>query len=240
MKIIAFNGSPRGVHSNTHVMVESFLAGAKNAGAETEQILLAEKNINPCKGCLSCWIKTPGKCVHNDDMAELLEKLIVADIVVFATPLYIFNVTGIMKNFMDRTIPLANPHFERDETGICRHIDEEGKTPKYVIISNCGFPEQEHFKALHSFFETFAHHSQGEILAEIYRGQGELLRRSDLLLKPIIHHYKKLLEEAGGQIVKNSKLSAELIAKLNKPLVPIEMYIKEVNKQFDKALAQNK
>jgi multimeric flavodoxin WrbA len=238
MIITAFNGSPRGKESTTYVMVESFLAGAREAGAETEQVLLAEKQIAACKGCFACWLKTPGKCVINDDMPELLKKIAISDIIVFATPLYVFNVTGIMKNFMDRMIAAADPHFEQDENGASRHIATRANAPKIVAISNCGFPEQVHFKVLHSLFEVLAHHMHTELIAEIYRGEGALLTNAPLLLKPLVHHYKKLLEEAGKQVVKYSKLSEELVTKLNKPLVPIDMYIKEANKQFDKILQQ--
>jgi multimeric flavodoxin WrbA len=239
MKILAINGSPRGKKGNTFIMVESFLAGAKAAGAETEHVLLAERQIEPCKGCFSCWLKTPGKCVIKDDMTEMLEKIKTKpDIVVFATPLYVFNVTGLMKNFMDRTVPLADPHFDKDESGLCSHASKNSYGPKLVVISNCGFPEQEHFKALHGFFEIYAQQSHGKLLAEIYRGQGGILNNDSLLLRPFISHYKKLLETAGSEIVKNEKLSDDLIAKLNKPLVPIDMYIKEANKNFDKALAK--
>jgi len=238
MKIIAFNGSPRGSEGNTYIMVESFLKGAKAAGAEVEQVLLSEKNIKHCQGCFSCWLKTPGQCVIKDDMSELLEKYVAADIIVIATPLYVFNVTGIMKDFMDRTIPLGDPHFEASKGGICRHVFENNITKKYVIISNCGFPEQEHFEVLHNLFNKTWKYQVGEVLAEIYRGQGAILTNPPFLLKPIINGYKSLLEEAGSQIVKNSKLSEDLITKLNKPLIPIDLYIKEANKGFDKILSK--
>jgi multimeric flavodoxin WrbA len=238
MKITAFNGSPRAAQGNTYVMVEAFLAGAKAAGAETEQVLLAEHKIEPCKGCFSCWLKTPGKCVYQDDVPALIAKMASSDVVVFATPLYFFNVTGIMKNFMDRMVVGGDPHIGKDENGESRHIAKKTNTPKLVVISNCGFPEQTHFKVLHSLFEVVAHHMHTEVIAEIYRGEGALLSNPPLLLKPLIHHYKKLLEEAGKQIVESSKLSDELIAKLNKPLVPIDMYINEANKKFDQILAK--
>lgn len=239
MKIVAFNGSPRGANGNTYIMVESFLAGARASGAETEHVLLAEKKISPCKGCFACWIKTPGKCAIDDDMAELLPKLTSADIIIYATPLYIYTVSGILKNFMDRIIPIADPHFAKDEkTGLCRHSGRKGdRKGDFVVISNCGFPEIEHFKALSFFFKTYAESSDSKLLAEIYRTQGELLRNAPLLLKPIVHGYKKLLEQAGKEIVEDSKLSEDLIAKLAKPLVPVDMYIKEANKAFDKLLS---
>ncbi|MBA4380669.1 MAG: flavodoxin family protein, partial [Anaerolinea sp.] len=67
MKIVAFNGSPRGRKSNTDRILLPFLEGAREAGAETEVIYLQGKKINHCLGCYTCWTKTPGVCVHKKD-----------------------------------------------------------------------------------------------------------------------------------------------------------------------------
>lgn len=186
MKITAFNGSPRAEKGNTHIMVEEFLNGARDAGAETEYILLAKYKIFHCLGCFTCWMKTPGKCVHNDDMKDLLPKFYNADIVVVATPLYVDNVTGIMKDFMDRLIPTLDARFDKDENGECRHINTSAKIPKFVVISNCGFPEQSHFQVLRLLFKRITRNMCSEVVAEIYRGGGALLEAKSLLLKPLI------------------------------------------------------
>jgi multimeric flavodoxin WrbA len=112
IKILAFNGSPRGKQSNTDLIVQPFLDGARKAGAETKTIYLRELESKPCQGCYTCWTKTPGVCVHKDDI-PLLVKMRPADIIVYATPLYIFTVSGIMKDFMDRQIPNVQPHIVR-------------------------------------------------------------------------------------------------------------------------------
>jgi multimeric flavodoxin WrbA len=238
MKIIAFNGSPRGMNSNTHIMVSAFLEGAKKAGALVENVFLTEKKIHPCVGCFNCWIKTPGKCVIKDDMVELIEKFNGADIVVFATPVYVDNVTGLMKNFIDRLISSANPRFEKDSSGECRHIPSPGNIPKLVVISNCGFPEQTHFQVLHLLFERMARNMGSEVIAEIYRGEGELLRNKIVVLWPIIYYYKRLLQKAGQEVVTNLMISSKTKTKLEKPLVPIDLYIKSANKHFNKAIAK--
>ncbi|MCD4708946.1 MAG: flavodoxin family protein [Candidatus Sabulitectum sp.] len=231
MKIVAFNGSPRGSAGNTHIMVENFLAGAEKAGAETENILLVEKNIGYCRGCFACWLKTPGKCVVRDDMEELLEKFS-SDIVVFATPLYVDNVTGIMKNFMDRMIPRLEPFFDKDENGECKHSERTGHSPGFVVISNCGFPEMAHFQVLKLLFKRVARNAGSRITAEIYRDGGGLLANPMPILKPFLHHYKKLLQKAGGEVVTGGRISDKTQAKLEKPIVPPEQYIRTANKSF--------
>jgi multimeric flavodoxin WrbA len=240
MKITAFNGSPRGRKGNTHIMVEEFLNGAREAGAETENIFLVEKEIKHCLGCFQCWTKTPGQCVLKDDMAELLSKFISSDIVVFATPLYVDNVTGIMKNFMDRIVPLADPRFEKDEGGECRHLSRFEKHPRIVVISNCGFPEQSHFQVLKLLFKRVARNMGSEVIAGIYRGGGELLGNPLLILKPLIWKYKQLLRQAGREVVENLKLSAETSAQLEAPIVPEEQYIKGANDHWNRILSQIK
>ena len=239
MKITAFNGSPRGNNGNTHIMVEEFLSGAKEGGAEVENIFLAKKEIKHCLGCFKCWTKTPGKCIIKDDMEELMSKFISADIVVFATPLYVDNVTGIMKNFMDRLVPLADPHFEKDKDGECQHLKRFEKGPAGIVaISNCGFPEQSHFQVLKLLFKRIARNMGAEFIAGIYRGGGELLRDPPLILKPLVWKYKRLLRKAGREVVENLKLSGKTSAQLDEPIIPDDQYIKGANDNWNKLLSQ--
>lgn len=239
MKITVFNSSPRGERSNTNIMVQAVLEGAKDAGAECENIFLAGKNIKPCLGCFACWIKTPGKCVIKDDMAELLDKTKEPDIIIFATPLYVDNVSGIMKNFMDRSIPLSQPYFKKDEQGEYRHETRDTKPPKIAVISNCGFPEQSHFQVLKLLFRRLARNMSSELIAEIYRGEGELLKVDFFLLKPVINKYKNLLKTAGREMVENLKLSDKTMQELEKPLIPYDMYISSATKEWNQALKKS-
>jgi multimeric flavodoxin WrbA len=242
MKITAFNGSPRAERGNTHVMVEAFLAGAREAGAKTENVFLAKKKIAPCIACYACWMKTPGKCSQRDDMDELLDKVIASDVVVFATPVYVDNVTGIMKNFMDRLIAIGDPHWERDENGECRHLMRNPKPAKIAVISNCGFPQQSHFQVIRLYYRRVARNIHAELIAEVYRDGGALLTTSAKELLPLVARYKKLVERAGRETVESSRLSPETIAKLEEPLLPsttyVEDFVRFANKRVDDILAK--
>ena len=235
MKITIFNGSPKTRNSNTHFIAKEFIKGAEKLGAEVENIFLFTKKIKNCLACFDCWSKTPGKCIIKDDTEELLEKFINSDVVVFATPLYVDNVSGIMKNFMDRILPIIHPIIEKDEKGESRHKKRYEKYPKIVVISNSGFPEQSHFQVLRLLFRRIARNMHSEVIGEIYRGGGELLQVKKAILKPLINKYKKLVRKAGEEVVKNMRISKELQEKLEKPIIPNSFYISGANKSWPKS-----
>jgi len=242
MRITAFNGSVRAERGNTNVMVEAFLAGARAAGAETENVFLGKKEIKPCIACYACWMKTPGKCAQRDDMNGLLEKAIASDVVVFATPLYVDNVTGIMKNFLDRFIAIGDPHWERDENGECRHSMRYDKPRRIAVISNCGFPQQSHFQVLRLYFRRLARNIHAELIAEVYRDGGALLTSTIPELQPLVARYKKLVEAAGRETVERSRLSADTVARLEEPLLPSATYVEDflgfANKRVDEIISK--
>lgn len=234
MKITIFNGSPRMERGNTHWMAREFSKGAESAGAEVENIFLASKTIYPCRGCFTCWTKTPGQCVIQDDMANLLSKCRGTEIVVFATPVYVDNVTGVMKNFLDRCVCSADPHFGKDANGECRHVlPSKAKPPKLVIISNCGFPEQTHFQVISHYFKRVARNMSTEVIGEIYRGGGAILTAPSPFLMPKLARYKQLLQKAGREIATTLKLSDETRAELERPIISDEQYIKHANEWWD-------
>lgn len=240
MKITVFNGSPKGEKSNTHIMVKEFLAGAESVGAEVENIFLIQKELNHCIGCFTCWKKTPGICIHKDDMPDMLDKYLNSDIVVFACPVYIGTVTGLMKDFLDRLLPIADPRIGKTKEGITCHLQRYENLPKFVLISNCGFPEQLHFEYFDSCFKYLELVGEAEIIARIYRGQGEMLGIDHPLLQLLLNDYRNTLRQAGKEVVLHGGLSDETILKLEQPLVPYDQYTDMANKHFNEALAKLK
>lgn len=236
MKIVIVNSSPKTDQSNTHVMVEAFSRGAVAAGAEVENIFLAKYNIKPCSACLSCWFKTPGKCILNDDAEMILNRIAGAELLVFATPLYVDNVSGIMKLLMDRMISKGSSLTETDKSGETRHIAKQSKLTKIGVISNCGFPEQDQFQVLRLLFRRIARNMNVELAVEIYRGEGTLLTVEGVELKPIIDQYKKLVEKAGNEAATMGKITEETLTELEKPLIPYGIYNKAVNENITKEL----
>lgn len=232
MKIAVINGSHRGKNGNTNIMVSAFLKGAAAAGAEVVTIFLAEKNIDYCKACKACWFKNPGKCVIKDDMAEIVELIKDADIRVLATPLYFDNISGLLKNFMDRMMVTASPYWCKDREGECRHLTTE-ISPQLVMIANCGYPERSHFQVISHWIKRHARNLNTEVIAEIYAPQGALLGIKENAVGTIIAQYLKVLETAGREIATNKKLTTETMARLEQKFIPDEIYIQEVKKSVD-------
>ena len=242
MKIVALNGSPRAEMSNTHVMVDAFLSGARDGGADTENVFLAKKKINHCLGCFSCWLKSPGECVQSDDMPELISKYQSADVVIFATPLHVDNVSGIMKDFIDRLLPLGDPHFEKDTGGEVRHVPGPDKDPLFFMMANCGFPEQSHFQVLRLLIRRMARNFSTDVAGEIYRGGGALLQDEEL--KPFVDAYKMLLRAAGTEFAKTGKISPETLRRLEEPLIPApdftDIFVANANAFMDQMIGANR
>jgi len=99
VKVVGVVGSPR-KDGNTEFLLKEALSAAKSAGAKTEVILLHDKTIGPCDGCLSCH-KT-SKCRIEDDFQSVFEKMKEADGIILASPVYFGSVTPQMKSLIDR------------------------------------------------------------------------------------------------------------------------------------------
>lgn len=199
MKILAFNSSPRKNNGATDIVLNKFLDGAKEAGGDIEKIYLSDKKIKQCQGCFGCWIKTPGKCVfQNDDMPEILKKIEEADIIVYATPLYHFNMSSSMKVMIEKTLPLLEPFLIKDNELTTHPKRNKNIQQKWVIVSVCGFPEIEHFQALDLCFEQNARAHGAKIIGKIYRPSSEPLRSG----APLFKTYLKNCYLAGKEIIK--------------------------------------
>jgi multimeric flavodoxin WrbA len=107
MKIIGICGSPR--KGNSEWMLNKLLETAARSGADTELLLLRKMDIRTCRGCLACedgGSARKGICAIKDDMMEVYPKLLAADVIVLATPVYFSMLSGLLKNFLDRTCPV--------------------------------------------------------------------------------------------------------------------------------------
>ena len=101
-KVLILSGSPR-KGGNSDILCDEFLRGAQDAGHKAEKIRVAEKKVAPCSGCYYCSTHG-GACVHKDDMADILQKMIDADVIVLASPVYFYSIQCPVKAVIDRTV----------------------------------------------------------------------------------------------------------------------------------------
>jgi multimeric flavodoxin WrbA len=99
-KVLVFSSSPRR-GGNSDLLCDQFMKGAREAGNEVEKLFLKDKKINYCKACNTC-LNGKKRCPQKDDMAEVLEKMIAADVMVMATPVYFYTMNAQMKTLIDR------------------------------------------------------------------------------------------------------------------------------------------
>jgi putative NADPH-quinone reductase len=235
MKIVAINGSHKGKSGNTDIMLTAFLKGAQEAGAETANILLVEKEIKYCKACKACWFNSSGQCVIKDDMAGIMSLMEGADICILATPIYFDNISSRLKVFMDRLMVTVSPYWEKDKDGECRHLTAHS-SPKLIMLSNCGYPERTHFQVISHWIRRVARNMNTDVIGEIYASQGTLLSNQVAELNHIISNYIQLLEEAGREIVTDMRLSEGTKKLLEQNFISDEIYIQEVKKYVDSML----
>lgn len=100
-KVLLLAGSPR-VNGNSSMLGEEFLRGAKEAGHHVERIDVARRNVKGCLGCNACY-RNGGSCVQKDNMEEIRNKMLEADVIVLASPIYFYSMTAQMKAVIDRT-----------------------------------------------------------------------------------------------------------------------------------------
>ena len=218
--IVVIDGGPRNSKlSKTTFMVDNFIEGAKKAGAKVEIFKLKDYEIAHCTGCYTCWTKTPGECIFKDDMTMLREKYRSADLVVFASPLYIFNVTGIMKDFMDRLLPIMKPYMLLDEQGHIKHPDrypEKGEQG-FVVFSAAGFPDIDHnFDGLEAMYRMWdSHNENSHLMGEFFMSAAEIV------VQPVYSQRKYNIElacqQAGEQVVKEGRISKEFMQQVSFP-----------------------
>lgn len=234
-RVLAFNSSPHAPAGATATILDPFLDGMRAAGAEVELLFPHKLDIKPCLGCLACWTRTPGRCVQDDAMRGVLELLACADIVVYGTPLYVDGMNAQMKVVLDRSIPLLRPFFVERE-GHCRHDRREGCSGgRVALVSVSGFTEMDNFDALVAHLRTASANMGREFAGALLRPYANSLAELARAGIPVADVYNAC-REAGGQLVRDGRMSPETLGRVSRELVPRGRYIRAVNVHFRQAL----
>ena len=136
-KVLILSSSPRR-GGNSDTLCDQFLRGAVDGGNDVEKIFLRDKKINYCNGCSVCSLH--GKpCPQNDDMAEILEKMLAADLIVMATPVYFYTMSAQMKTLIDRCCGLYTEMKDKEFYFIVTAAEEDQEKMWRTIDTFQGF-----------------------------------------------------------------------------------------------------
>jgi len=132
MNVLIINGTPE---KGWEEYDKALQAAAENLSDEHEvsMFTIRDMEINYCRGCFGCWVKTPGKCVFRDGMDDILSKYPNTDFLIFATPIKTGFMTSLTKKTMDRMIPVVLPYIELFENE-CHHPKRYDNNPVLGIL----------------------------------------------------------------------------------------------------------
>ena len=136
-KVLILSGSPR-KGGNSDILCDEFARGAIDAGNEVEKIRVAEKKLSPCLGCYFCR-EHGGRCVFNDDMADILQKIIDCDVLVLSSPVYFYSICAQLKIVIDRTVARWTEIANKDLYYITTAAEEEDDTMDGTLACFHGF-----------------------------------------------------------------------------------------------------
>jgi multimeric flavodoxin WrbA len=137
-KVLVLSASPR-KGGNSDTLCDEFVRGAAYAGHQAEKVFLRDKKIGYCVGCGACG--NTHKCVQKDDMAEVLDKMVEADVIVMATPVYFYTMDAQMKTLIDRTVPRYTEITGKDFYFIVTAADPDQSMMERAVDGFRGFTE---------------------------------------------------------------------------------------------------
>lgn len=235
MKVVAINSSPKAESGHTNQILGPFLDGMRDAGAAVELFYTKYLEIEPCCGLFNCFFVTPGRCSQTDDMAGILPKLRDADVWVLATPVHLDGVSGPMKNFIDRLLPLIDPRLEMRD-GHSRHVVRQGhKWGRVVLVSTCGLSEMDNFDPMIVHLKAACKNLGREFAGAVLRPQSSgMLDTSEGKVDDIF----AAAREAGREFVRDGTMSPTTLAKVAREILSNDAFIQNANLQLDMLLDQ--
>ena len=179
--VLGISGSPRR-DGNTELLLKEFLRGARASGHETELFIINKVKISPCTSCDSC--QKNGQCIIDDDMQSMYNRLLEADYIVFASPIYFGGVSAQLKSFIDRCQALWSRKYILKET----LISPEKENRSGYFISTAGSTNARKFFegaiiVIKAVFHVLDITYKGELLYPSMENKGDIIKHPDALQK---------------------------------------------------------
>lgn len=233
MKILAINASHRGDRGYTRLLIDRLFAGASAAGADCEVITLARLKINRCLACNRC--ETPDhylRCVFDgkDDVSAIFAKMATADIIVYATPVYVFSMSGLMKTFLDRINSTADCRILRvTQSGLLFHHTNPSICSKpFVTLVCCDNFENDTPANILDYFRRFSRFMDAPQVGTLVRsggsmtGQGKDPAREAKFLK--MRQVYAAYNQAGRELALEGRIRRSTQRRANQEILPVPFF----------------
>ena len=188
VKILAFRGSPR-KGGNSTLLLNELVRGAAEAGGTVEEIAVSEVNIRPCRGCLRC--NLAGRCaIRGDEWSILSERILNADVLVFASPIYFHHFPGPLKNILDRFRSFLHVRITEDEL---IHTPRQQWRKQFILLLSSGSPGTKDAQPVIDLFSYLTHElGEGNRLSAIVGTRLAVAGQVGMGLEDLRSLYRKL------------------------------------------------
>ncbi len=234
-KVVAINGSARTEMGYTALLLEAFLDGMIDAGAEVELFYASQLRVRPCIGDFQCWYEKPGECVHKDNMLLLYPKLREARIWVLGIPVYI-PMPGEMQNIINRLCPLAEPVLEMREGRTRARTRSDVRLEKLVLVSCGGWWEIGNFDTVVRIAKELAEVLSVEFAGAVLRPHAFLMKEREAEAQRVLAATRR----AGRELVVEGAMSEEALEAVREPLISADDYLNRQNEAYHRALERSR
>ena len=248
MKILAINASHRGGKGHTRFLIDRLFQGAVAAGAVCECVCLAGMRINRCLACGRC--HDDDHCLHcvydeKDDVWSIFRKMAEADLIVYATPVYVFGMSGLLKTFLDRLYGTGNTFDLRmtDSGLMFHHIDRAICSKPFVTLVCCDNLERLTPHNVLDYFKVFSRFMDAPQVGVLVRNGGRLSGHGKdparLAAFPRLKASYEAFEQAGRELATGGRIRRLTQRRANREIIPVPLFgllkrlpFKKLKRQF--------
>ena len=226
--VLAINGSPKMAKGRTAMVLTPFLDELEKQGANINLLYASRLKIKPCNcGRLYCWNNTPGHCIHKDEMEQVIPLLKQANILVFATPVYI-PLPGEMQMFINRMTPLLDPQLEFIKGRTRIRFREDVQIDNIVLVATGGWWEKGNCDIVTQIIEHIASISQIPFGGAIIRPHAYMMKKDEQLTedgKAVVQSIRK----AAHELLETGEMTSNILEQISRPLISSDSYFNRGN-----------
>lgn len=233
MKIVAINGSYRGQRGQTSGFLDLLKTGAEIGGAQFEVIHLAEIKMNHCLGCDRCHQPVQHlRCVftEKDDVAGIFERMASADCLVYATPVYVFGISSLLKTFLDRLYGTSDVNqLKVTQSGLFfHHVDGQICSKPFISLICCDNLDPLMPSNARDYFRIYARFMdaplQGELIRDGARLFGDVRQRDQSPIMPKTAAVYQAFQQAGFELATEGRIAKRTLRHVSQAIIPVPMF----------------